>query len=142
VPASAAAPTITSEDLDFSDIKKKKKSGKKKAAFDLDAFEKELNDTKTKSSSTAAPAGEDDEDDGQPVDTSHLDNIDETELGDDPFAQADAPIGVEAGTEGWLRSDRDYTYQEVRVWTGHTGEGLKAMSFTAFDTFLRVVTRR
>lgn len=110
VPAEAAtaAPAITSDDLDFSDIKKKKKSSKKKAAFDLDAFEKELNDSKAKTSTAA-----DDEEDDVPVDTSHLDNIDDAELGDDPFAQGDAPVGVDAGTEAWLKSDRDYTYQEV-----------------------------
>ncbi|KAF9460385.1 translation initiation factor [Collybia nuda] len=104
----AAAPAITSEDLDFSDIKKKKKSSKKKPAFDLDAFEKELNDSKAKTSTAA-----DDDEDEVPVDTSHLDNIDDAELGDDPFSQGDAPVGVDAGTEAWLKSDRDYTYQEL-----------------------------
>jgi hypothetical protein len=39
--------------------------------------------------------------------------MDDAELGDDPFAQGDAPVGVDAGTEVWLNSDRDYTYQEV-----------------------------
>jgi len=102
-------PAITPDDLDFSDIKKKKKSTKKKATFDLEAFEKELNDSKAKSSGGA----EDDDDEDEP-DTSHLDNIDEAELGEDPFAQpSDAPVGVDAGTEAWLRSDRDYTYQEL-----------------------------
>lgn len=43
----------------------------------------------------------------------HLDNIDEAELGDDPFAQNDVPVSVDAGNEAWLKSDRDYTYQEV-----------------------------
>ena len=90
------------EDLDFSDIKKKKKSSKKKA---MEEFEKELNESKEKD--------EDDEaggDDGQ-----HLDDIDEAELGDDPFARGqDAPTGIDAGNEPWLNSDRDYNYQEVR----------------------------
>ena len=36
------------EDLDFSDLKKKKKKSSKKAALDLEAFEKELNESKTK----------------------------------------------------------------------------------------------
>ncbi|EAU83828.2 translation initiation factor [Coprinopsis cinerea okayama7 len=95
------------DDLDFSDLKKKKKK-KTKSAFDLEAFEKELNESKAKS------GGDDEEDeDGAPVDTSHLDNIDEAELGDDPFAQPDAPTGVDAGTEAWLGTDRDYTYQEL-----------------------------
>ncbi len=105
--AHAEAAPITADDLDFSDMKKKKKSTKKKAAFDLDAFEKELQ---------AAPAaGDDDDEDGPEPDGAHLDDIDEAELGDDPFAQAgDAPVGVDAGNEPWLKSDRDYTYQEVR----------------------------
>ncbi|KAF9045390.1 translation initiation factor [Panaeolus papilionaceus] len=100
--------TITADDLDFSDMKKKKKTSKKKA--DLEAFEKELNDSKVKSKGE----GEDEEDEDAEVDTSHLDNIDEAELGDDPFAQAgDAPVGLDAGNEPWLKSDRDYTYQEL-----------------------------
>ena len=110
-PAEAAA--ITADDLDFSDMKKKKKSSKKKAAFDLDAFEKELQ---------AAPAagGDDDDDDGPEPDGAHLDDIDEAELGDDPFAQGgDAPVGLDAGNEPWLKSDRDYTYQEVRTVSSH-----------------------
>ncbi|KJA17786.1 hypothetical protein HYPSUDRAFT_70421 [Hypholoma sublateritium FD-334 SS-4] len=104
--APAEAAPITADDLDFSDMKKKKKSTKKKAAFDLDAFEKELQ---------AAPAaGDDDDEDGPEPDGAHLDDIDEAELGDDPFAQAgDAPVGVDAGNEPWLKSDRDYTYQEL-----------------------------
>ena len=112
--APAATEGSTIDDLDFSDMKKKKKSTKKKANFDLEAFEKELNDSKAKSASKPE-GGEEDEDDGPEPDGSHLDNIDETELGDDPFAQpADAPVGVDAGNEAWLKSDRDYTYQEVR----------------------------
>jgi len=106
-PADAApAAAAGGDDLDFSDLKKKKKSGKKKTAFDLDAFEKELNVSKKAD-------GEDDDEDAGPQDTSHLDNIDEAELGDDVFAQSDAPVGVESGTEAWLKSDRDYTYPEL-----------------------------
>ncbi|PFH48939.1 hypothetical protein AMATHDRAFT_64314 [Amanita thiersii Skay4041] len=106
-----AAPAI-SDDLDFSDLKKKKKSSKKKAAMDLEAFERELNQSKAKSTSTH---GEEEDDDGDvPVDTSHLDDIDEADLGDDPFSRTtDAPIGVDAGNEAWLTSDRDYTYPEL-----------------------------
>jgi len=93
-------------------MKKKKKSSKKKANFDLEAFEKELNDSKAKTASKEG--GDEDEDDGPEPDGSHLDNIDEAELGDDPFAQpGDAPVGVDVGNEAWLKSDRDYTYQEV-----------------------------
>jgi len=47
------------------------------------------------------------------VDTTHLDNMDEAELGDDPFATADGPAGVDTGREPWLGSDRDYTYPEL-----------------------------
>ncbi|EGO26793.1 hypothetical protein SERLADRAFT_368302 [Serpula lacrymans var. lacrymans S7.9] len=99
-PPPPAVPAV-SEDLDFSDIKKKKKSSSKKKA--MEDFEKELNQAKTK---------EDDEaeaDDGQ-----HLEDIDEAELGDDPFARGqDAPTGIDAGTEPWLSSDRDYLYSEL-----------------------------
>ena len=64
----------------------KKKSTKKNANFDLEAFEQELNDSKSK------PEGKGEDE--------HLDNIDETELGDDPFSQpANAPVGVDAGNE-------------------------------------------
>jgi len=99
--SSAVAPATTTEDLDFSDIKKKKKSSKKKAAFDLEAFEKELNESKAKSTPNA------DEDDV------NLD-LDDADLGDDPFAQpGELPVGVDAGNESWLKSDRDYTYPEL-----------------------------
>ncbi|TFY63308.1 hypothetical protein EVG20_g6371 [Dentipellis fragilis] len=90
------------EDLDFSDLKKKKKSSKKKAAFDLEAFEKELNVSKSKDA-----ADEEEPDEGG------ADEADEADLGDDPFARAEAPTGVDAGTEPWLGSDRDYLYSEL-----------------------------
>ncbi|KAL0063927.1 translation initiation factor eIF-2 beta subunit [Marasmius tenuissimus] len=93
------------EDLDFSDIKKKKKSSKKKAAFDLEAFEKELNESKKDG------AGSDDED--APDGESNPNLNDDGDLGDDPFAQPDAPTGVESGNEAWLNSDRDYLYPEL-----------------------------
>jgi translation initiation factor 2 subunit 2 len=94
-------------------MKKKKKSSKKKAAFDLDAFEKELTESKKTSK---AEGGDEEEEEGPEPDGSHLDNIDEEELGEDPFAQGgDAPVGLDAGNEPWLKTDRDYTYQEVRV---------------------------
>ncbi|ETW77459.1 hypothetical protein HETIRDRAFT_480114 [Heterobasidion irregulare TC 32-1] len=92
------------EDLDFSDLKKKKKSSKKKAAFDLEAFEKELNESKAKD-------GADDEEEGD--DGEHFNDIDEAELGDDPFAHGEAPTDIDAGNEPWLSSDRDYFYPEL-----------------------------
>jgi len=71
----------------------------------LEAFEKELQESKSKDANA-----DDDEDipDGE-----HLNDIDETELGDDVFDRSDAPASVDQGTEPWLGSDRDYTYQEL-----------------------------
>jgi len=94
-----AAPAA-SDDLDFSDMKKKKKSKSKK--IDLEAFEKELQETVAK-----------DADDDGDIDGEHLADVDEAELGDDPFAQTDGPTGLDAGNEPWLKSDRDYTYPEL-----------------------------
>lgn len=107
--AEGSAPAITPDDLDFSDIKKKKKSNKKKAAFDLDAFEKELNESKAKSGTEGA----DDDEDGEL--NNNLEHLDDADLGDDVFAQGDVPVSVEAGNEAWLKSDRDYTYPEVSI---------------------------
>jgi len=104
-PTAAPSGAPATEDLDFSDIKKKKKGSKKKT-MDLEAFEKELNESKAKPSNA-----DDDEDDVEP--NPNLD-IDDADLGDDPFAvPGDAPVGVDAGTEAWLKSDRDYTYPEL-----------------------------
>ncbi|KAG6380249.1 eukaryotic translation initiation factor 2 beta [Boletus reticuloceps] len=101
-PLGGSSAAIPSEDLDFSDMKKKKKSSKKKAMED---FEKEFEVSKSKDTAE----GDDLEiDDGE-----HLYDIDEAELGDDPFARPEAPTGVDSGSEAWLTSDRDYTYQEL-----------------------------
>ncbi|EIW79628.1 eukaryotic translation initiation factor 2 beta [Coniophora puteana RWD-64-598 SS2] len=97
-----STPTVAAatEDLDFSDLKKKKKSSKKKAMED---FEKELNDSK------ANIEGDEEADDG-----AHLNELDDADLGDDPFARgAEAPTGIDSGSEPWLSSDRDYTYPEL-----------------------------
>lgn len=94
-----------SEDLDFSDLKKKKKSTKKKAALDMEAFEKELQVAKTKDADEEEGGEE-----GIPLEG------DETELGDDPFTRGETTINIDAGSEPWLGSDRDYTYEEVQ-WT-------------------------
>ncbi|KDQ56651.1 hypothetical protein JAAARDRAFT_47997 [Jaapia argillacea MUCL 33604] len=106
-PVPAATAPAGAEDLDFSDLKKKKKTSKKKPAFDLEAFEKELHESDPKA---AAKEGEEDEvvEDGE-----HLNELDETELGDNVFAQSEAPAGLDAGNEPWLKSDRDYTYPEL-----------------------------
>lgn len=93
-----------SEDLDFSDLKKKKKTSKKKAAFDLEAFEKELNESKAKDAEGEdADAGEEPQ----------LQEIDEAELGDNPFAHEGEAASLDNGSEPWLKNDRDYTYAEV-----------------------------
>ena len=71
----------------------------------MEAFEKELNESKAKD------ADEEDVPDG-----SHLDEVDDAELGDDPFARGggDGAVSLDAGSEPWLSSDRDYLYPEVR----------------------------
>lgn len=71
----------------------------------MEDFEKELNEAKAK----------DDADDGELDDGEHLNELDEADLGDDPFARNEAPAGIDSGTEPWLGSDRDYSYQEVCV---------------------------
>ena len=128
-PTTAAAPIA--EDLDFSDIKKKKKSSKKKAAFDLEAFEKELNESKTKSA-----GGEDDDDDDIPEPNPALDE--DVDLGDDdPFAQGgDAPAGVDSGAEPWLKTDRDYFYPEVRLLSMQYQSVLTSVSLAAQSILL------
>lgn len=69
----------------------------------MEAFEKEINEAKAKD-------GEDADADGAPID-----EVDEAELGDDPFARGGEQVAaVDAGGEAWLGSDRDYTYSEVR----------------------------
>lgn len=73
----------------------------------MEAFEKELND---KSKSKGVKEEEEDAEDDVPT-GDHLE-LDGADLGDDPFAH-ETPVGVEAGTEAWLGSNRDYTYQEV-----------------------------
>ena len=35
-------------------------------------------------------------------------------MGDDPFAHSGDAGGLDTGSEPWLKSDRDYTYAEVR----------------------------
>lgn len=68
----------------------------------MEAFEKELNESKAKG-----------DDDDEEIDTTNLDNIDEAELGEDPFAQPDLSSVDGGGGEAWLKSDRDYLYPEV-----------------------------
>ena len=70
----------------------------------MEAFEKELNEAKAKD-------GE-----GEDADGAAIDEVDEADLGDDPFARSGGEAAsVDAGGEAWLGSDRDYTYSEVRI---------------------------
>lgn len=71
----------------------------------MEAFEKELQESKSKDTNA-------DEDEDIP-DGEHLNDIDDADLGDDIFDRSEAPAGVDQGTEPWLGSDRDYTYQEL-----------------------------
>ncbi|KAH7101713.1 domain found in IF2B/IF5-domain-containing protein [Auriculariales sp. MPI-PUGE-AT-0066] len=94
--APAPAADGAGDDLDFGDLKKKKKKVKK--GLDMEAFEKELQDAAEEDEDV--PTGEHLEEDG--------------DLGDDPFSRQDsAPAGIDSGAEPWLGSDRDYTYQEL-----------------------------
>lgn len=104
----SAADAVPDGDLDFTQMKKKKKS--KKAAFDLEAFEKELGED------SGVREKQEADDDGEAADVG---GEDEGDLGDDPFAADDVAEGQgeskEEAAETWHDSDRDYTYQEVSV---------------------------
>ena len=81
---------------------KKKKKSKKKAAADLEAFEKQLGETK-----------DEDEDDDE-ADGADMDFRDENDdLGDDIFDRTGEE--VTEGVEPWAGTNRDYTYPEVRM---------------------------
>lgn len=95
----------------------------------MEAFERELGDMsigKPKKKKEVKIA--DDEEEEDVPDGADFEDIDETELGDNPFAMGGGGGGIGAGsadTEAWLGSDRDYTYQEVSpsflslCWNGH-----------------------
>lgn len=96
-------------DLNFGELKKKKKSSKKKVALDLETFEKEIGE--------GVEQDQPDDAEGDVPDGEGLAEIDEAELGDNPFAQdagdeADA-AELEDGVETWQGTDRDYSYQEL-----------------------------
>ena len=95
-------------------MKKKKKS--KKAAFDLEAFETELEDA----SKPAAADG--DEDDGGDGPAPAID-YDEEGLGENVFAAPSAGAGGDSSVAGdavetWHSTDRDYTYAKVHALLG------------------------
>ena len=90
--AAAAPPPEEGDDLDFSNLKKKKK--KRAIDSDVAAFEAKLEEAGV------------------------VDDKEADVEGEDPFAKGE---GDEATVEGekneeesWLKSDRDYTYEEVR----------------------------
>ncbi|KAG9111307.1 hypothetical protein FRC07_008072, partial [Ceratobasidium sp. 392] len=107
-PASGDATPATGggadELADFGDLKKKKKKSGKKAAFDLEAFEKEL-----AGSAKATKEGDEEDEDGAGDEVKALD---EGDLGEDVFAQPAAGEGG-AMVETWHGTDRDYTYPEL-----------------------------
>jgi len=97
---------------EFADLKKKKK----KKDYNMEEFERELGDmsiSKPKKKKEVKIA--DDEDEEDVPDGAEFEDIDEMELGDNPFAMgAGGSLGAgSADAEPWLSSDRDYTYQEV-----------------------------
>ena len=82
----------------------------------MEEFERELGDmsiSKPKKKKEVKIADEEDDDDVP--DGAEFEDLDEIELGDNPFAMGGGgSIGAgSADTEPWLGSDRDYTYQEV-----------------------------
>lgn len=107
---SSDSPAGTEGGDEFADLKKKKKKGSKKAAFDLEAFEKEIAEGK-EGGEDGAEGGEDGED--------GLEGEDVPE-GEDPFKGEGEEEGVSkaiaaAEAKLWLKEgDRDYHYTEVR----------------------------
>jgi len=111
-PPGEAPDGAAGDDLDFSDLKKKKKKSTKKATFaDLDAFEKELGggDDATPVTRPSKAAVMDGEEDGLGGD----EDEDEADLGEDVFAIGQAPVDVGDEEESWHETDRDYTYTEL-----------------------------
>lgn len=87
------------------------KKKKTKTAFDLEAFEKELDALKP-----AAADGDDDDAEDGPV---RAIDYDEEDLGEDVFAAPGGGAGGDSSAAGdavetWHGTDRDYTYAEVR----------------------------
>lgn len=95
-------------------LQKKKKKSSKKAALDLEAFERELAEDGPAAAGAGGVAGDDEDAPAAP-------EYGENELGDDVFgggggASADVE---ESGGDGdqdqaWIGTDREYTYDEVR----------------------------
>lgn len=128
-------------DLDFSDLKKKKKKkaipldigedsgastpvakegegGAAEAAPGDDLDFSDLKKKKKKNKNKAvldleAFERELGEAGGEGNDGAYLEHIDEHELGEDVFASGGGAGEAHAGAEPWLGSDRDYTYDEV-----------------------------
>ncbi|THH05951.1 hypothetical protein EW145_g4435 [Phellinidium pouzarii] len=123
------------EDLDFSDIKKKKEEGgpARPSAPSANAKDDDddaaggddlgFSDLKKKKKSVKKKAAFDleaferelgDAREAEDDDGAHLEHIDEGELGDDVFERAEGEgRGADANSEPWLGSDRDYAYPEL-----------------------------
>jgi hypothetical protein len=85
----------------------------------MEEFERELGDmsiSKPKKKKEVKIA--DDEDEEDVPDGADFEDLDETELGYNPFAMGAGGSAVAGSidTEPWLGSDRDYTYQEVHLY--------------------------
>jgi translation initiation factor 2 subunit 2 len=89
--AADTAPAEDGDDLDFSSLKKKKKKS---------AIEDQIATL-----------------DAQLEEAGVMDDKDTEVDGEDPFAKAEGEEtkDAEAEEEAWLKSDRDYTYEEVSV---------------------------
>ncbi|KAG8758540.1 hypothetical protein FRC14_007968 [Serendipita sp. 396] len=101
---------------DFSELKKKKK----KKTLAMEEFEKEVGDepapvpvSKPKKPKKVVEEsdGEEGEDDGNDEGDIDYGEVDEEELGENPFAAGAG--GMDPESEAWLGSDRDYTYEEL-----------------------------
>lgn len=112
VPAEADEAVEGGDDVnEFADMKKKKKKGSKKAAFD--DFEKELLEeaeagTGEGSSAAATPLGSDGEED-----VADEEAVEDGLFGNDAEESTLSKAELAAQAKAWLADDRDYTYTEV-----------------------------
>lgn len=95
----------------FDDLKKKKKKSKK-AAFDLEQFERELAEDGPAAAGAKGAEGDDDDDGGAAPEYK------ETELGDNVFGEGSGAAESAAGGDSdehqsWIGTDREYTYDEL-----------------------------
>jgi hypothetical protein len=106
----------------------------------MEAFEAELHEAKATSSKTADG---DEEEGADGDDAPRGEDIDiDGDIGDDVFAAGEAPVGLESGSEAWLKSDRDYTYPEVLILYSCEAWVMLMAHIPASYTFLRTSTCR